>query len=248
MSQNRAVLTVYRGLLRQARLLSEEERLVVRHPVDPEAFRRTNHSWAKPADEICRETLKELAPYLTEVPGQFTRASLSSVIRNSFKSSFNAAQEDQGPLQDTSLRALRTLSDQIAMMQCSTSTTTQGVNVDVTTAPLFQNESIFAFTYRCRIENRGQHKVQLLGRHWQFKNAHDMLVQEVPKGSPGVVGNTPIIPPGDCFEYHSAAHLDTPKGSIQGSFQMMQMDAAQQHFDAFVERTRFHQNGRQSEM
>ena len=55
MSQNRAVLTVYRGLLRQARLLSEEERLVVRHPVDPEAFRRTNHSWAKPADGGCSD-------------------------------------------------------------------------------------------------------------------------------------------------------------------------------------------------
>ncbi|KAK9844940.1 hypothetical protein WJX74_008921 [Apatococcus lobatus] len=239
MFKKKAFLTIYRGLLRLSRQVGPEDTLIIRKPVDTEAFRRAPYSWSETADEICRNTLKSVSPFSTEVPGQFTRATLVAIIRDSFKSSINAAQEDQAMLQDKSLQALRTLGEQVAMMQCSSSTTTRGINVDVTTAHVGEGSGTHVFTYRCRIENCGQQKVQLLGRHWQFRNAENAVVQEVPKGSPGVVGNTPIITPGSCFEYCSAAQLDTPSGSIQGSFQMMNIDTEGNHFDAQVERTPF---------
>lgn len=49
---------------------------------------------------------------------------------------------------------------------------------------------------------RRQEVVQLLGRHWIIEDAGGAVVAEVPRGSKGVVGCTPLIKPGECFEYY----------------------------------------------
>lgn len=84
----------------------------------------------------------------------------------------------------------------------------------------------------CRTE-----PVQLLGRHWIIQDRHGTVVTEVPHGTRGVVGCTPIIKPGTCFQYYSAADLESAPGTMRGSFQMAVLDDRQQpqtRFDAEV--------------
>lgn len=74
------------------------------------------------------------------------------------------------------------------------------------------------FAYRVRLENRGTETVQLVSRHWIIENARGRV--EHVKG-PGVVGETPVLAPGQRFEYQSFCPLDTPIGSMRGTYQMI---------------------------
>ncbi len=67
------------------------------------------------------------------------------------------------------------------------------------------------------IENQGRETVQLLSRHWMISNARGEL-NEV-KG-PGVVGEQPVLEPGESYEYTSGAPLNTPSGMMGGAYQM----------------------------
>lgn len=75
----------------------------------------------------------------------------------------------------------------------------------------------YVWAYQVRIENRGDETVQLRSRHWKITDGLGRL-QEV-KG-PGVVGKTPMLRPGDVFEYTSGTPLSTPSGIMSGSYQM----------------------------
>lgn len=76
----------------------------------------------------------------------------------------------------------------------------------------------YTFAYTITISNEAQLPVQLLSRHWIITDGDDS-VQEV-KGE-GVVGEQPIIAPGDSFRYTSGATLDTPVGFMQGTYFMV---------------------------
>ena len=99
--------------------------------------------------------------------------------------------------------------------------TTRGIAVSVEPAYLEANSSPgssqYVWAYHVTIENQGQETVQLLSRHWMITNARGEL-NEV-KG-PGVVGEQPILKPGERFEYTSGAPLNTPWGMMGGSYQM----------------------------
>ena len=71
--------------------------------------------------------------------------------------------------------------------------------------------------YRVVIENQGSETVHLLSRHWMITNARGELTEV--KG-PGVVGEQPILKPGERFEYTSGAPLNTPWGMMGGAYQM----------------------------
>jgi len=73
----------------------------------------------------------------------------------------------------------------------------------------------FAFAYTLTIRNTGQIAAQLISRHWIITDSDD-VVQEV-KGL-GVVGNQPLLPPGEKFEYTSWAVIATPVGTMRGSY------------------------------
>jgi ApaG protein len=75
----------------------------------------------------------------------------------------------------------------------------------------------YLWAYRVIIENQGQETVQLLSRHWMITNARGELTEV--KG-PGVVGEQPILKPGQRFEYTSGAPLNTPSGMMGGAYQM----------------------------
>jgi ApaG protein len=80
------------------------------------------------------------------------------------------------------------------------------------------DESRFVFAYTVTIRNRGAVAARLLGRHWFITDANGK-VQEV-RGE-GVVGEQPHLMPGQGFRYTSGAVLETPVGSMHGSYRML---------------------------
>ena len=79
----------------------------------------------------------------------------------------------------------------------------------------------YAFAYTITISNRSEQSVQLLSRHWIITDAEG-AVQEV-RGE-GVVGEQPVIAPGESFRYTSGATLATPVGCMEGSYTMTRCD------------------------
>lgn len=76
----------------------------------------------------------------------------------------------------------------------------------------------WVFQYTVRITNQGAETVQLLSRHWIITDGFEHT-EEV-KG-PGVVGEQPVLAPGESFKYSSWCPLKTPTGMMRGSYQMV---------------------------
>ncbi|HRC59823.1 protein associated with Co2+ and Mg2+ efflux [Candidatus Propionivibrio aalborgensis] len=87
----------------------------------------------------------------------------------------------------------------------------------------------YVFAYTITIENVGTVPAQLISRHWIITDAN-ARVQEV-RGL-GVVGHQPLLQPGEKFEYTSGCQLDTPVGTMRGSYQMTAEDGTQ--FEAVI--------------
>jgi ApaG protein len=111
--------------------------------------------------------------------------------------------------------------------------TTRGVRVEVRTTYVPERsspaDSQFFFAYRIRITNVGEDTVQLLSRHWVISDGHGNT--EHVRG-PGVVGEQPVLEPGEAFEYTSFCPLRTPIGSMHGTYQMV--TAGGSAFDAEI--------------
>jgi ApaG protein len=90
-------------------------------------------------------------------------------------------------------------------------------------------EKRFVFSYTVTIRNEGSAPARLLNRHWIITDANGK-VQEV-RGE-GVVGEQPHLKPGETFRYTSGTVLDTPVGSMQGTYDMV--DNLGNHFDAMI--------------
>jgi ApaG protein len=88
----------------------------------------------------------------------------------------------------------------------------------------------YVFAYTIRIHNIGQVPARLVSRHWLITDANGK-VQEV-RGE-GVVGEQPWLRPGEHFEYTSGAVLETPLGTMRGSYQMLADDGTA--FDAMID-------------
>jgi ApaG protein len=87
----------------------------------------------------------------------------------------------------------------------------------------------YVFTYKVSIRNEGSQSVKLLSRHWVISDAHGNI-EEV-QGE-GVVGEQPVLAPGEAFEYTSGCPLATPFGSMRGSYRFVAEDG--QEFDAEI--------------
>jgi len=96
-------------------------------------------------------------------------------------------------------------------------------NISVTVTPIYledqsePDENHFVWAYQVKIENDSLDTVQLRSRYWRITDANG-LVQEV-RGA-GVVGEQPILEPGDSFEYTSGTPLNAPSGIMVGSYEM----------------------------
>ncbi len=78
-------------------------------------------------------------------------------------------------------------------------------------------DSLYVWAYEVEIANRGDHIVQLLNRHWRITNSFGQTLEV--KG-PGVVGDQPIIRPGETYTYSSFTNLATPSGFMTGGYEM----------------------------
>jgi ApaG protein len=102
-------------------------------------------------------------------------------------------------------------------------------SITVTVRPVFVEEQSspaedkYVWAYKVRIENRGKETVQLRNRHWKITDARGKL-EEV-KG-PGVVGEQPVLKPGEAFEYTSGCPLKTPSGFMVGTYEMERPDGS----------------------
>jgi ApaG protein len=100
--------------------------------------------------------------------------------------------------------------------------TTQGVRVQVESfydeERSSPEESYYFFSYQVRITNLGPETAQLVSREWFITDGNGE-VQRVQ--GPGVVGEQPVLAPGDAFEYTSFCPLPTPVGAMHGSYRMV---------------------------
>ena len=112
--------------------------------------------------------------------------------------------------------------------------TTHGVRIGVSSFYLEDqsrpSEDKFVWAYRIRITNTGTTTVQLLRRTWHITDAAGRR-QRV--HGDGVIGQQPILEPGETFEYTSGTPLDTPSGIMSGQFHMIATGAGEP-FDVTV--------------
>ncbi len=112
-------------------------------------------------------------------------------------------------------------------------TVTRGVRVQVESEYIPERSepgrNVFFFAYHIRITNEGDKTVQLVSRHWIITNG-DGRAEEVQ--GPGVVGEQPVLEPGQAFEYSSFCPLNTPTGTMHGTYQMITDDG--ENFDATI--------------
>lgn len=96
-------------------------------------------------------------------------------------------------------------------------------DIRVTVQPVYLEEQSspddgqYVWAYQVRIENLGRITLRLRNRHWSITDAQGRT-QEV--RGPGVVGEQPLLRPGDSFEYTSGCPLPTPSGMMVGSYEM----------------------------
>jgi ApaG protein len=90
-----------------------------------------------------------------------------------------------------------------------------------------KNQYVFAYTIT--VTNTGNVPAQLVSRHWTITDANNKVIDL--KGL-GVVGQQPLLQPGESFEYTSGTHLETAVGTMRGTYQMVAEDG--QHFDASI--------------
>jgi ApaG protein len=112
-------------------------------------------------------------------------------------------------------------------------TTTRGIRVQVQSAYVEERseprESYFFFSYHVTISNAGDETAQLLSREWIITDS-DGNSERVQ--GPGVVGDQPVLHPGESYEYTSFCPLRTSMGSMQGSY-TMQTEGGEK-FDAAI--------------
>jgi ApaG protein len=97
-------------------------------------------------------------------------------------------------------------------------------------------DGTFVFSYVINLENEGQDTAQLLFRHWRI---HDAAGDDSTVDGEGVVGEQPILGPGDSHEYQSYCVLRSPAGYMEGYYTFLRSDGVKFR----VEVPRFHLNG-----
>ena len=107
------------------------------------------------------------------------------------------------------------------------------IRVDVETSYLEEQsdprERKFVFSYTITLRNEGSVPAKLLTRHWIITDANGE-VREV--RGPGVVGEQPVLAPGESFQYTSGCPLTTSSGMMHGTYQMVTEEGT--HFDVEI--------------
>lgn len=112
-------------------------------------------------------------------------------------------------------------------------TPTAAYHIEVTTKAEYiasqsrPDDDHYVFAYHITIRNAGQQAAQLISRHWVITDGNGK-VQEV--HGQGVIGEQPLLAPGEHFRYTSGCVMETPVGTMHGRYQMVASDG--HRFDA----------------
>ena len=110
---------------------------------------------------------------------------------------------------------------------------TQGIEVSVESFFLDEESDVeqdqYVFAYRVRLKNHSDRTVQLISRHWIITDSNGTVRQV--KGA-GVVGQQPVMAPGEEHQYTSGSQLESPMGTMHGTYQMR--DEAGEMFDVEI--------------
>lgn len=96
--------------------------------------------------------------------------------------------------------------------------------VEVTVLPIYIEEqsipyeNCYVWMYNVKIKNKSSSTIQLLSRHWQIID-HKGKVNEI--AGVGVIGEQPVIKPGEVFKYTSGTYLNAPSGIMQGKYEFL---------------------------
>lgn len=107
--------------------------------------------------------------------------------------------------------------------------------IEVTVQPIFlpdqssPGENHFVWAYHVKIANKGGEVVKLRTRHWRITDGFGRMLEV---RGPGVVGEQPVLKPGESFEYTSGTPLPTPTGIMVGTYRMETDDGEQ--FDVAI--------------
>ena len=221
-------IVLYRSLLSATRSLGNES-LRLRLPLH-----RSLVQWPPRNNELqfkmvpARSAARELFPTL-EVSDLLDSSEglepikLREIIRSEFRKAIDESPAAPGhDVVGIGLDAIKTLHEQIALATCSSFTRTEApelgaaVVVEAQSCHLGREGPLHVFTYRLRLYNVGVVPVQVVGRQWEMCNSDGSVHASVPRGSPGLVGQTPKLEPGGMAFECESARLD-PTGPIVAS-------------------------------
>lgn len=206
---------LYRASLRCVRSLDGRS-LVVQRGIDI-------NDWGSYQYLTAEEVLKERAKLFPWCTPNTDADSLRAVVRLRFRElpATDAALDD-------GIAALRKFGELFEAMKHSSECVTQGIRIEALSQHLgVSDEGAHLFAYRIRISNLAERVVRLKSRHWTIADGNNDSVVVVPKGSPGVVGQTPILEQHAYFEYVSGTEIQSPNGSISGSIAFVYADDGQ---------------------
>lgn len=242
-SKNRVSIALYRSLLRSATAIQKYDRKgIVLTSVEQELnFNPMSYSLdidAKGKWE--RFGLGDISKYAE--PSSFIESDdkdttdimllgrdIKSAVRKHFKNNRNMEPGDELDKEiDMGFKSLSYLSllTKLSARSSVHVTENEDAKVRVIVSSLFRSkiDASYQYFYRIRVENIGEVPVQLVGRHWVFRNSNEVEVSVVPKFAKGVVGNTPVIQPATGFQYMSQCFLNTQSGDMSGCFLFKNMD------------------------
>lgn len=119
--------------------------------------------------------------------------------------------------------------------QIGSITVTRGIRIEASPRYLPDHskpdEANFVFAYTIRIKNESPETVRVLWRHWNITDANGQTKEVQGRG---VVGEQPVLTPGDAFEYQSFCPLTTPTGAMEGHLTLERADKSM--FEAYIDR------------
>ena len=174
----------------------------------------------------CAELIRRLFRRGADVAAASASASAASA------SATDNAAKARLDMDDMAFSAMRIANALMAQWYRSSVSESSGVRVVLDYKYVQPDESGHdVYAYRLIVENRRDHAVQLLGRHWHFEDS-DGAVVEVPRWGEGVVGLQPHLRPGQWVEYVSGTTLRVSPGVMQGA--LLMVDQGGENWEAEV--------------
>ncbi|CAH0485429.1 unnamed protein product [Peronospora farinosa] len=260
MPSKSTVRAIYRCLLRDARELQCMPYFNIRRELQKEQWGTGNY--VEPMTIHEQQELQELSrmgPKMIKSLKEFQRlrdnafrmgslsVDLIKCIQVAFRENMHLSDPKIVSVKlDESIEALSELSNQLLLAQCSTVTVTDGVRIEATSKYLQSHSNpssnTYRFTYRVTITNQNEKcSIQILGRQYTFESEKGQRIA-LKRNSPGIVGATPLLAPGQIFEYASGVDIDAPRGSVTGCLHALRKSKNaegkdhEELFDALVSR------------